>query len=44
MHYRYICALERDGLEVSFGIFGLKVSFVGMPNVLESEGMVVEMD
>ncbi len=32
--------LERDGLEGSFGIFELRASFVGMPNVPESEGMV----
>jgi len=34
------CALEWDGLEGSFGIFGLRASLVGMPNVPESEGTV----
>ena len=33
-------ALERDGLEGSFGIFGLRASLAGMPNVPESEGKV----
>jgi hypothetical protein len=32
--------LERDGLKGSFGIFELRASFVEMPNVPESEGMV----
>ena len=31
--------MEWDGLEGSFGIFGLRASLVGMPNVPESEGM-----
>ena len=31
-------ALERDGLEGSFGIFGLRASIVGMPNVPEAKG------
>jgi len=30
---------EWDGLEGSFGIFGMWASPVGMPNVPESEGM-----
>ena len=33
-------AFAWDGLEGSFGIFGLRASLVGMPNVPESEGMV----
>jgi hypothetical protein len=33
-------ALERDGIEGSFGILGLSTSLVGMPNVPESEGTV----
>src|SRR5690554_4794656 len=37
---RSIMTLERDGLEGSFGIFGLRASLAGMPNVPESEGMV----
>ena len=40
MHCRSIRVSERDGLEGSFGIFGLRASLVGMPNVPESEGMV----
>jgi hypothetical protein len=39
-HCLSIRALERDGLEGSFGIFGLRASPAGMPNVPESEGMV----
>jgi hypothetical protein len=35
--------VERDGLEGSFGILGLWVSLAGMPNVPESDGMVVEV-
>jgi len=31
---------EREGLEGSFGILGLRASLVGMPNVPESEGKV----
>jgi hypothetical protein len=41
MHCLSIRAFERDGLEGSFGIFGLSVSLAGMPNVPESEGMVI---
>ena len=40
MHSRSIRVSERDGLEGSFGIFGLRASLAGMPNVPESEGMV----
>jgi hypothetical protein len=40
MHCRSIRVSERDGLEGSFGIFGLRASLAGMPNVPESEGMV----
>jgi len=40
MHCLSVCASERDGLEGSFGIFGLRVSPAGMPNVPESEGTV----
>jgi len=36
--------LERDGHEGSFGILGLSASFVGMPNVPESEGMQKVLD
>jgi hypothetical protein len=40
--------LEWDGLEGSFGIFGLRVSYVGMLPIAigmpESEGLVAEMD
>jgi hypothetical protein len=32
--------LERDGLEGSFGIFGMRASHLRMPNVPESEGLV----
>lgn len=39
-HCRSIRVSERDGLEGSFGIFGLRASLAGMPNVPESEGMV----
>ena len=39
-HCRSIRVTERDGLEGSFGIFGLRASLTGMPNVPESEGMV----
>jgi len=39
-----IRALERDGVEGSFGILGLSGSFAGMPNVPESEGMQKVMD
>ena len=35
-----VSALVREGLEGSFGIFGLRASLVEMPNVPESEGMV----
>jgi len=38
--HRSVSALVWDGLEGSFGIFGLRASLVGMPNVHESEGMV----
>jgi hypothetical protein len=38
--HRSVSALVWDGLEGSFGIFGLRASLVGMPNVPESEGMV----
>ena len=37
MHCRSVRVSERDGLE---GIFGLRASLAGMPNVPESEGMV----
>jgi len=40
LHNLYVHALEWDGLEGSFGIFGLRASLVGMPNVPESEGTV----
>ena len=40
MHCRSIRVSERDGLEGSFGIFGLRASLAGMPNVPEREGMV----
>jgi hypothetical protein len=39
-HCLSVRVLERDGLEGSFGIFGLRASLAGMPNVPESEGMV----
>jgi hypothetical protein len=39
-HCLSVRALERDGLEGSFGIFGLRASLAGMPNVPESEGIV----
>ena len=38
LHCLSVRALEWDGLEGSFGIFGLRASLVGMPNVPESEG------
>ena len=44
MHCCSIRALERDGLEGSFGIFGLWASLAGMPNVPESEEMNVAVD
>ena len=40
MHCLSFRVLEQDGLEGSFGIFGLSASLAGMPNVPESEGMV----
>lgn len=39
-HCLTIRVSERDGLEGSFGIFGLRASLAGMPNAPESEGMV----
>jgi hypothetical protein len=39
-HWLSVRELEWDGLEGSLGIFGLRASLVGMPNVPESEGMV----
>jgi len=43
--YQYFChvktnvrSAEREGLEGSFGIWGLCESHAGMPNVPESEG------
>jgi hypothetical protein len=40
LHCFSVRALEWDGLEGSFGIFGLWASFEGMPNVPEIEGTV----
>ncbi|MFA5512278.1 MAG: hypothetical protein WC313_07490 [Candidatus Kapaibacterium sp.] len=40
MHWHSVRVSERDGLEGSFGIFGLRASLAGMPNVPESEGKV----
>jgi len=38
-HCLSVRVLERDGLSGSFGIFGLRASLAGMPNVPDSEGM-----
>jgi hypothetical protein len=41
LHCRLVCALEREGFEGSFGIFGLQAGIVGIPNVPENEGKAI---
>jgi hypothetical protein len=40
LFYPVVKVSDQDGIEGSFGIFGMKASFAGMPNVPKSEGMV----